>query len=129
MEINNLNFNPFKKIGQEWMLITAKKDDKINSMTASWGGIGVIWNKNVVFVFIRPERYTYQFTEFSKTFSLTFFDSKYKDLLKYFGQVSGKTEDKIQKSKFTISFDNNTPYFAEAKYGVVLSNEIVNFDF
>lgn len=63
IEISELKENFFETIGKEWMLITAGQEKSFNTMTASWGGIGWLWNRPVVFVFIRPERYTYQFTE------------------------------------------------------------------
>ena len=55
--------NAFDLIGKEWMLVTAGNKEKFNTMTASWGGIGWLWNKPVAFVFIRPERYTHDFIE------------------------------------------------------------------
>ena len=30
-----LNFNPFTRIGSDWMLLTAGTEDKFNTMTAS----------------------------------------------------------------------------------------------
>ena len=48
VKMEELNFNPFTKIGTEWMLITAGDEKKFNTMTASWGGVGIMWNKNVV---------------------------------------------------------------------------------
>ena len=50
------NENAFDLIGKEWMLVTAGNKEKFNTMTASWGGIGWLWNKPVAFIFIRPER-------------------------------------------------------------------------
>ncbi|MCK7537157.1 MAG: hypothetical protein MZV63_42425 [Marinilabiliales bacterium] len=50
-------------IASDWMLVTAGSSDKFNTMTANWGGAGYLWNKPVVFVFVRPERYTYEFIE------------------------------------------------------------------
>ena len=50
IDVNELSLNPFKTIGKDWLLISAVKDGKINTMTASWGSVGVIWNKNVVTV-------------------------------------------------------------------------------
>lgn len=41
----NMDFNPFKKIGKEWMLVTAGDEQKWNTMTASWGFAGVMWGK------------------------------------------------------------------------------------
>ena len=63
-----LDKSPFQLIGKDWMLITAEKDNKINTMTASWGGFGVLWGKNVAFYFIRPQRYTKEFVDNSDTF-------------------------------------------------------------
>ncbi|MEG0388809.1 MAG: flavin reductase family protein, partial [Niameybacter sp.] len=42
-----LEKNPFQLIGKDWMLVTAEADGKANTMTASWGGLGVMWGKNV----------------------------------------------------------------------------------
>ena len=40
--------NACKLIGKDWMLVCAGD----NAMTASWGGMGILWNKPVSFVFI-----------------------------------------------------------------------------
>ena len=56
-----LQKNPFQMIGKEWLLVTAEKDGKANTMTASWGGVGVMWGRNVAFIVIRPQRYTKEF--------------------------------------------------------------------
>ncbi len=106
--------NPFQLIGKEWMLITAGDEQKVNTMTASWGGLGVMYGKNVAFTVIRPQRYTKEFVDREETFSLSFLDKNYKDVLNYLGTVSGRNEDKIQKSKLTLSRYDNTPYFNEA---------------
>ena len=97
------------------MLITAEKENKVNTMTASWGGLGVMWGKNVVYVVIRPQRYTKEFIDFSTKFSLSFFSSEYKETLTYLGKVSGRDEDKIKNSKLTVIKRNDVPIFEEAK--------------
>ena len=51
VDVKTLEMKPFEKIGSEWMLISAAKDGKANTMTASWGGIGVLWGKNVATVY------------------------------------------------------------------------------
>ncbi|TGE31679.1 flavin reductase [Desulfosporosinus sp. Sb-LF] len=106
--------SPFKLIGKDWMLITAEKDGKVNTMTASWGGFGVMWNKNVAYIVIRPQRFTKEFIDNSNTFSLTFLDNSFKKQLGYLGTVSGRDEDKIGKSNLTILHMDDTPYFEEA---------------
>lgn len=119
IKTEKLNESPFKLIGKDWMLITAEKEGKVNTMTASWGGLGVMWGKDVAYVVIRPQRYTKEFVENSDTFSLTFFDDEYKKILGYLGKVSGRDEDKITNSNLTISHSDNTPYFEEGKVVIV----------
>lgn len=109
-----LRKNPFQLIGKDWMLVTAGNNEHNNTMTASWGGFGVMYGKNVVYVFIRPQRYTKEFLDREETFSLSFFDKEYRKTLNYLGTVSGRTEDKIAKSGLTLHFIDDTPYFIEA---------------
>lgn len=111
----DLNKNVFDMIGNQWMLITAEKNGVVNTMTASWGGMGILWNRKVAYIFIRPQRYTKEFVDESDTLSLTFFDKSYKSELKYLGTVSGKDENKIEKAGLHIVHEANTPYFEEAE--------------
>ena len=50
--IESLEFNPFTKISKEWMLVTAGDEKKSNTMTASWGGVGIMWGKNIATAYI-----------------------------------------------------------------------------
>ena len=75
-----LKDNVFRLVGADWMLITAGDVNAYNTMTASWGAMGVLWNKNVCFCFIRPTRHTRLFVEKNKMFTLSFFDEKYADI-------------------------------------------------
>lgn len=111
--------SPFRIIGHDWMLVTAKKADKVNAMTASWGGLGVMWAKNVSFIVIRPQRFTKEFIDSSEQFSLSFLDGSFKKQLGYLGTVSGRDEDKIGKTELTVSYDNGVPYFDEAKTVII----------
>ncbi|NTW71124.1 MAG: flavin reductase family protein [Eubacteriaceae bacterium] len=111
--------NPFKLIGVDWMLITAEKDGKVNTMTAAWGGLGVMWSKNVVFIVIRPQRYTKEFVDAASTFSLSFLEKNFKKQLGYIGSVSGRDEDKIGKSGLTVVHEGDTPFFEEANMAVI----------
>lgn len=116
-EINvcDIDSNVFEMIGKQWMLVTAKKEDKVNTMTASWGGFGVMWGKNVAYIVIRPQRYTKEFIDSSDTLSLTFFGEEYRKMLSYMGTTSGRDEDKIKKSGLIVEYDGETPYFSEAE--------------
>ena len=70
-----LSGHPIGMIAKDWMLITATKPDGAsNCMTASWGGLGELWNTHVAFCFVRPERYTCPLIEKEERISLAFFD-------------------------------------------------------
>lgn len=114
INIEELDKSACRMIGKDWMLVTAAKDGKVNTMTASWGGLGVMWGKNVAFLVIRPQRYTKEFIDGSEKLSLTFYDETQKKTLSYLGTVSGREEDKIAKSGLTVAFDGEVPYFKEA---------------
>lgn len=110
----------FSLIGDRWMLVAATdKSGRTNAMTASWGGMGVLWGKKVAFVFIRPQRYTKRFVDEAAKFTLSFFDDSYKNMLGYMGKVSGKDEDKMAKSGLTVTDRNGAPVFKEASLTLV----------
>ena len=116
MKIEDLKFNPFTLLGKEWCLIGAKKDDKFNAMTASWGGIGVLWNKNVVTIYVRPQRYTREFMEAQDYFTLSFFDASYKKALGIYGSKSGRDINKEEETGLHRQDDGNYAYLKEAKF-------------
>ena len=91
----------FDLIGKQWMLVTAGKKDSFNTMTASWGGIGWLWNKPVAFVFIRPERYTHEFIEAYDRLTLSFFSETHRAALQLCGTKSGRNTDKGAASGLT----------------------------
>ena len=98
LEVKDLKENFFEAIGKEWMLVTAGTKEKFNTMTASWGGIGWLWNKPVAFVFVRPERYTYEFIEKSDYLTLSFLGEANKKFHAVCGSKSGRDTDKVKAS-------------------------------
>lgn len=84
------------RIAKEWMLVTAGTATAWNTMTASWGGVGFLWNKPVAFVFVRPERFTHDFIEENERLTLSFFDASDHDILRFCGAHSGRDCDKAQ---------------------------------
>lgn len=116
--------NTFDMIGKQWMLITAGIGDDCNTMTASWGGLGVLWEKPVSFCFVRPQRYTYEYMEKYSYHTICFFDEKYREALNFCGTYSGRDYDKIAKTGLTkIDFEDRSTYFEEAKL-VIVSRKI-----
>ena len=70
VDIKELVFSPVKAIGDDWGILTGSGERGFNSMTVSWGGVGVLWSRPVIFAFVRPHRYTYEFLEDGDMFSL-----------------------------------------------------------
>lgn len=111
---NNFEINPFTSIGSQWMLLTAGDENAHNTMTVSWGALGVLWFKNVSFAFVRPQRYTIEFMNKHDTFSLCLFDEIYKPALKLCGTKSGRDLDKDAAAGLTPLFDREAPYYQQA---------------
>ena len=109
--------NLFSRIDDGWMLVTVKDPGtgKLNTMTASWGGTGILWNKPVAFVFLRPQRYTFAFAEKAEEMTLSFFEEAYRPALKLCGSVSGREHDKIAETGLTPVTDGGAAWFAEAE--------------
>lgn len=72
-DLYSLSINPFHAIGKQWMLITASINDSWNTMTAAWGGMGYLWQRPTVHIYVRPQRHSFSFLEQAKEFTLSFF--------------------------------------------------------
>jgi flavin reductase (DIM6/NTAB) family NADH-FMN oxidoreductase RutF len=103
VSIEQINVSAPKLIGKDWMLITAGRDTtSFNTMTASWGTLGHLWERNVAVIFIRPQRYTKEFVDANEIYTLSFFDESYREALKICGTKSGRTRPrKAQEAGLT----------------------------
>lgn len=116
IDANDLPDNIFKLIADDWMLITAGNKDSYNTMTASWGGFGNIWNKPSSFIFVRDTRYTYQFLQREESFTLSFFTEDYRGALRICGTKSGRDTDKVKEAGLTpIETPSGLMSFDEAR--------------
>lgn len=107
--------NIIKMLSEDWMLITAGNNQQFNMMTASWGGLGMLYGKPTATCFINPTRFTYQLMEKNDTYTLTFYTEAYRDALKYCGSNSGKNADKVKGSGLTpITTPEGSKAFGEA---------------
>jgi len=112
----DLNYNAIKIISEDWMLVSAGSiDNGFNMMTASWGNLGWLWQKPVSIIYIKPQRYTYEFTEKEDYYVISFYKEEYKEVLRKMGTVSGRDFDKINYSELTpVKTENNSVAFKEA---------------
>lgn len=116
IEASELPDNVIQLIGKGWMLVTAGNKESYNTMTASWGGIGNIWERPSSFIFIRDTRYTYEFLQKEESFTLSFFPEKYRGALKICGTSSGRDSDKVKVAGLTpLETPNSVMSFAEAR--------------
>lgn len=119
IKAEELGKNVFNMIGSEWMLVCAEAGGRHNAMTASWGGLGVLWRKNVAFVFVRPQRYTYEFLEKTDKLTLSFFGEEYRDALRICGTKSGRECNKIAEAGLT-SFSVNDGFTAFKEASIIM---------
>ena len=120
IQTSQLHSDAFTMIGKEWMLVSAERDGIVNTMTASWGGMGILWNKKVAFVFLRPQRYTKEFVDREEYFTLSFFGEEYRKALSLCGSKSGRDVDKVKECGFTVeAAECGAPYFDQAELVLV----------
>lgn len=114
MPIDLIEINPFTQIGKDWALITAGTKVKSNPMTISWGGVGVLWGKNVSYIFVRDSRYTKELLDANEFFSISFLPKDYRAALNYCGSHSGRDGDKFAAAGLTPAYRHCIPYIDEA---------------
>ena len=120
VDSKSLDLNPFSAIGDQWMLITAGTPEHCNTMTASWGGLGVLWGAPMATAYIRPQRYTKQFVDENEYFTLSFFPENYRPQLSLCGSKSGRDIDKVKECGFTVAEGvGGAPYFEQAELVLV----------
>lgn len=106
--------NPFKLFGDDWALVSSG-GKSFNTMTVSWGGVGVLWNKPVVTIYIRPQRYTNEFLKENELFTVSVLPNEYRSTLSFCGKYSGRDVDKIKETGLTPLFIDDTVSFEEAR--------------
>lgn len=112
--------NVFKLIDKDWMLITAGSMKSWNTMTASWGGLGVLWNKPVAFAFVRPTRHTWGFMERAGRFTLSFLPARFRKALVFCGTHSGRDCDKAAQTGLeSLAVAPGTVSFKQARLVMV----------
>ena len=120
MIFENSSFNFSSEIGKGALLTAVLPSGELNTMTVSWGQSGVLWNKNVCPVYVRPQRHTFGFCEGADVFSLSFFGDEYKDVLTYCGTKSGRDVDKIKECSLTYKLKDGACIFDSAKVTLIL---------
>ena len=109
----------FTENGFQWFhdaeLLAAGYKEKSNAMTIGWGGIGTLWGRTALTVYVAEKRYTKEFMDKAEYFTVMAFDVKDSKVLNYMGTKSGRDGDKAQTLGLHTSYTaNGTPYYTEA---------------
>ncbi len=113
--MKDYKINPFTKFDQDWALVTAGDKKNFNSMTISWGSMGTLWHKPIITIYIRPDRYTFQFLKNQDFFTVAFFPENQREILGLMGRISGRNRDKVKESGLTPKFLNHGVTYQEAE--------------
>jgi flavin reductase (DIM6/NTAB) family NADH-FMN oxidoreductase RutF len=116
LDVKKLNEeSPFVMLGDRWALLTAGTVKDWNTMTVSWGQMGVLWNMNVATVYVRPQRHTLKYMDANDYFTLSFFDKEYRPALAFCGKYSGRDVDKAKETGLTPIFADGSVAFSQAE--------------
>ena len=125
-ELTEIKENAVDLIKNQWGLVTAGNENALNTMTVSWGALGELWGRDMVTVYIRPQRYTREFLDREDYFTLSVYPAELKSIHGVCGSESGRDTDKVKKCGLTPVFSENAPFFEEAKLVIVCKKAAVS---
>jgi len=110
----------FSDNGFQWFrdaqLLASGNKEKSNAMTIGWGGIGTLWGKPAMTVYVAEQRYTKQFMDASEYFTVMTFGVENSKVLTYMGTKSGRDGDKAAALGLHTAYTpNGAPYYTEAE--------------
>ncbi|MBP7653823.1 flavin reductase [Candidatus Dependentiae bacterium] len=141
---NEFSTNTFNLWKNQWLLLTSGEFEakNFNMMTVAWGGFGIMWDKPIAIIVVRPSRYTFEFIEKFNTFTLSSFSENFRNKLTVCGTKTGRTTDKIKETGLTpvkskkicapsykeseLSIECKKIYFDDFKPMRFISSEIEN---
>ena len=112
------NINPFTWFKGAGLLLACGEGEDHNAMTIGWGALGNIWQHDIstITVYVAPARYTFEYMERFKYFTVMVFDDNRKDVLEYMGTHSGRDGNKEQALDLHVAYtEHGTPYYLEAR--------------
>ena len=116
IEPTEITDNVFKIVGQDFTVITAGNESYFNSMTASYGGWGQLFDVPATWCFLRANRYTLEFIREEQSYTMCYFDDEYKDAVMYFGSKTGRDGDKMENNPLTgVSTPDGNIAYKEAR--------------
>jgi flavin reductase (DIM6/NTAB) family NADH-FMN oxidoreductase RutF len=108
--------NIFTLVGKDFTVITAGKEDHYNSMTASGGGLGLLFKKPTTWCILRANRYTLEMIQKEQTYTMSYFPNEYKEQILFLGSKSGRDSEKMKEVELTsVQTPSGDMSFKEAR--------------
>jgi flavin reductase (DIM6/NTAB) family NADH-FMN oxidoreductase RutF len=101
IEARDIPGDVFTRTGSDYAVITAGRPPHCNSMVASWGGWGILFDRPATWCFLRSSRYTLELIRREQTYTMSYFDGEYRDDILLFGMKSGRDTDKMKESRLS----------------------------
>ncbi|ACL16709.1 flavin reductase [Methanosphaerula palustris] len=106
----------FTLVGKVFPVITAGKEDHYNSMTASGGGLGMLFMKPTTWCILRADRYTLEMILKEQTYTMSYFPNEYKEQILFLGSKSGRDSEKMKEVELTgVQTPSGDMSFKEAR--------------
>jgi len=108
--------NVFTLVGKIFPVVTVGNKEHYNSMTASGGGMVLMFRKPATMLLFPSNRYTLELIESEKTYTLSYFPDEYKEQVMFLGSKSGRDSEKMKEVQLTaISTSSGNMSFEEAR--------------
>ena len=97
-------------------ILSAGTKDHYNSMAIEWGSLGVSWKMPIFTVYVKDQRYTYEFMQTTEIFTVSIINKKIFKKFAVYGTKSGRDINKEEVAGTHIRFlDNGGITFDEAE--------------
>ena len=111
-----INDNVFTLVEKIFPVVTVGNEDNYNSMTASGGGMVLLFRKPATMLLFPSNRYTLELIQKVQKYSMSYFPDEYKKQVMFLGSKSGRDSDKMKEVKLTgIQTPSGNMSFREAR--------------
>jgi flavin reductase (DIM6/NTAB) family NADH-FMN oxidoreductase RutF len=120
-DLKDLKPEIFRVFETQNALLTAGDKTGCNPMTIGWCQLGRLWSVPVCSVYVRPERYTYEWMESRDYFTVSVLPQQHKKTtMRLCGTQSGRDVDKVRACGLTVRYGaGDAPFFEEAELVLV----------
>lgn len=117
---NDFADNPFTFFANAPILAAADSTGNgYNAMTIGWGDAGTLWGKPIMTVYVAQKRYTHEFMERARYFTVMTFDDM--KVAGYMGHHSGRDGDKTKALGLHVAYTPSTAHLTSLRLPLSMS--------